>query len=164
MTRKYVDCRDHPSVSGCTLAMSGEENELLAAATAHAVAVHGHTDGDELQAGVRRDLRDEPAADAAPGSFIQLIEFSTTHIDEINAMVGEWAAAIGADRAARWALTTADRDHPNSYVQIVQFADHDAAMRNSDHPATSRFAKRLQDLCDAPARFTNLQVDSATSF
>lgn len=164
MTRKYLDCRDHPSVTGCSLAMSGDDTELLTAAITHAVTVHGHTDGPALREAITGELRDEPVADTTPGSFIQLIEFRTDRINEITAMVAEWATAIGADRGARWSLTTADRDRPNTYIQVVQFADHEAALRNSNHPATRRFAQRLETLCDGPAHFTNLQVQAATGY
>lgn len=42
-----------PSESGCTLAISADtQEELLEAAAAHAVAVHGHTDGPELREGL----------------------------------------------------------------------------------------------------------------
>jgi predicted small metal-binding protein len=59
MARKVADCRDMPSESGCTLTISGEEDEVVAAAVAHAVAVHGHTDGPELAAAIREGLKDE---------------------------------------------------------------------------------------------------------
>jgi len=64
MTRKIADCREMPSESGCTLTISGEEEEVVAAASAHAVAVHGHEAGPELEAAIRDSLQDEqvPAA------------------------------------------------------------------------------------------------------
>ena len=63
MARKYVDCRDTPSVSGCTLALIGEEDELIATAIAHMRSVHGHDGPDaELADMVRADLKDAPAA------------------------------------------------------------------------------------------------------
>ena len=42
--RKVVDCRLYPSEKGCTLRISGTEEEVLEAATQHACSVHGHTD------------------------------------------------------------------------------------------------------------------------
>ena len=60
MTRKIADCRDMPSESGCTLTISGEEDEVVAAAAAHAVAVHGHEPSQELNDAIRSDLKDEP--------------------------------------------------------------------------------------------------------
>ena len=59
MTRKIADCRDMPSDRGCTLTISGEEDEVLAAATEHAVSAHGHTDGAELREMIRAGLKDE---------------------------------------------------------------------------------------------------------
>lgn len=59
MGRKIADCRDFPSDSGCTLTISGEEDEVLNAATQHAVAVHGHEDGDEVRDWLRQNLKDE---------------------------------------------------------------------------------------------------------
>ena len=60
MTRKIAACRDMPSESGCTLTISGEEDEVVAAASAHAVSAHGHEPGPELEDGIRRSLKDEP--------------------------------------------------------------------------------------------------------
>lgn len=57
MSRVVADCRDFPSEVGCTLAISGEEDEVVAAASAHAVAVHGHEDGPDLREMVRSSLK-----------------------------------------------------------------------------------------------------------
>ncbi|WP_377268198.1 DUF1059 domain-containing protein [Peterkaempfera sp. SMS 1(5)a] len=57
--RKVADCRLHPSESGCTLTISGEEDEVLRAATEHACSVHGHTDSPELREQLRGILKDE---------------------------------------------------------------------------------------------------------
>lgn len=50
MSRKYIDCRDYPSESGCTVAISADNSdEVVAAAAQHAVQVHGHQDTPELR-------------------------------------------------------------------------------------------------------------------
>jgi predicted small metal-binding protein len=59
MARKYVDCRDMPSESGCDIAMSGSEEHLMEAAVTHAVTAHGHEDTPELRAEIRGQMRDE---------------------------------------------------------------------------------------------------------
>ena len=59
MGRKIADCRDFPSESGCTLTISGEEDEVVTAATQHAVAVHGHEDTDKVRIWLRENLKDE---------------------------------------------------------------------------------------------------------
>jgi predicted small metal-binding protein len=59
MMRKVADCRDFPSDSKCTLTISGEEDEVVVAATQHAVTVHGHEDTDEVREWLRQNLKDE---------------------------------------------------------------------------------------------------------
>jgi len=61
MGRKVADCRQFPSEMNCTLTISGSEEEVVRAATEHAVSVHGHTDGLELRNQIRETLKDEPA-------------------------------------------------------------------------------------------------------
>jgi predicted small metal-binding protein len=54
MSRKYIDCREFPSESGCTVAISADsEDELVDAAAQHAIQVHGHEDSPELRAQLR---------------------------------------------------------------------------------------------------------------
>jgi len=50
MARRFIDCREHPSDSNCSVAISADDDEeLLEAAVQHAVAVHGHQDSPELR-------------------------------------------------------------------------------------------------------------------
>lgn len=91
-------------------------------------------------------------------SFIQIIEFSTTRIDEVKALLNEWIAKTEGQRNARRATLTADRDESNAYLQIVEFSSYDAAMRNSNLPDTGAFAQRLGALCSKPLAFRNLEV------
>jgi predicted small metal-binding protein len=50
MTRHSIDCRDYPSESNCSVAISADsKKELLDAAVQHAVTVHGHKDSPELR-------------------------------------------------------------------------------------------------------------------
>lgn len=50
MARKYIDCREFPSETNCTVAISADsEAELLEAAVQHAVTVHKHQDTPELR-------------------------------------------------------------------------------------------------------------------
>ncbi|MFE7131158.1 DUF1059 domain-containing protein [Streptomyces sp. NPDC057638] len=59
MTRKIADCRRFPSETNCTLTISGEEDEVVRAATEHAVSVHSHADTPELREQIRASLEDE---------------------------------------------------------------------------------------------------------
>jgi predicted small metal-binding protein len=57
--RKFVDCREVPSESNCTIAISADsESELLEAAVQHAVAVHKHEDTPELRRMIRSAMKD----------------------------------------------------------------------------------------------------------
>jgi predicted small metal-binding protein len=59
MARKYIDCREFPSESKCTLSIAADsEAELLEAAAQHAVAVHGHEDSPQMRAELRKLFRD----------------------------------------------------------------------------------------------------------
>ena len=59
MGRKYIDCREIPSDSPCTVAISADnEDELLEAAVQHAVAVHHHYNTLELRRLIKRGIRE----------------------------------------------------------------------------------------------------------
>jgi hypothetical protein len=56
MNRKMIDCRKFPGP--CTLAISGQEAEVLEAQAWHLVSAHGATDGPELRDRIRAALTD----------------------------------------------------------------------------------------------------------
>lgn len=50
MARQYIDCREFPSETNCSVAIAADnERELIDAAVQHAVAVHGHEDTPEFR-------------------------------------------------------------------------------------------------------------------
>ncbi|HWN26757.1 MAG TPA: DUF1059 domain-containing protein [Actinomycetospora sp.] len=157
MTRMMLDCREVPSESDCSLTLVGEVDEVLEAGAAHAVAVHGHTDGDELREGLRGFLRTAPQA-TVPGTFVQVIEFRTSQYEQIDALMDRWMADIGADRPAGWMVLGRHRDQADAYLQVVAFPSAEAARRNSDNPLTTAFASKMQALCDGPPTFHDLDV------
>ena len=159
MARKSLDCRAVPSERTCTVQIAGEEDEVLELAVAHAVDAHGHTDGPELRAGLRAGMRDEEGLLAEPGSFLQLIEFHARDLDGFGRIVEDWRERMGREATARWGVVAADRDRADTYVEIVAFPDHASAMRNSEHPVTSDFAKRMQEVTEGEASFRNLNVE-----
>ena len=57
--RKAIDCREYPSEKGCTLKISGTEEEVLEAAVQHAVSAHGHQNTPEFREELRGILKDE---------------------------------------------------------------------------------------------------------
>ena len=58
--RKVADCREYPSETKCTLALSGEPEEVVRATSDLAVSVHGHADDREIREQTGAGLRDEP--------------------------------------------------------------------------------------------------------
>jgi hypothetical protein len=59
MSRMYVDCREQPSESRCSLKISGEPDEVVRAASEHAAAVHGHANTPELREMIRSMLKED---------------------------------------------------------------------------------------------------------
>jgi hypothetical protein len=64
-SRKVIDCRNFPNEKNCTIAISGNEEDLLDLAVVHAVSVHGHQQTPELREQIRSMLKDETGAKAA---------------------------------------------------------------------------------------------------
>jgi predicted small metal-binding protein len=55
VSRKYIDCREFPDKTNCTLALCADtEEELLNTAVQHAVAVHGHHDTPQFRQQLRK--------------------------------------------------------------------------------------------------------------
>lgn len=57
--RMILDCRKFPSEKKCSLAISGDEADVLEAAVQHAAARHGHTDSPELRSQLRSMMQEE---------------------------------------------------------------------------------------------------------
>ena len=57
--RKVSDCRDHATATGCTLTISGEEDDVVRAAAEHAVSAHDQKDTLELRQRIRESLKIE---------------------------------------------------------------------------------------------------------
>ena len=91
-------------------------------------------------------------------AFIQVIEFRTSKLDEMEKIGTEWQTAIGSDRTARRRVLCKDRDNPGRYFNIVFFDSYEQAMENSKHPVTQQFAQRLMSLADGAPSFYNLDI------
>jgi hypothetical protein len=89
--------------------------------------------------------------------FVQIIEFKTTRIDELQDLADEMGTDSGPGGALRGTVTQ-DRDRPGWYFNIVEFDSYESAMANSTRPEVSAFAARMAALCEEPPRFYNLDV------
>ena len=90
--------------------------------------------------------------------FVQMIEYTTTKYDEMNRLTDEWLAATEGKRTAGRAVSTQDREKPNTYVDFIEFPSYEEAMKNNDMPETAEFAKKAGELSDGPPIFRNLDV------
>jgi hypothetical protein len=91
-------------------------------------------------------------------TFIQTIEFTTSRIDDVEALMDEWVEATDGARRAQHSVLTADRDRSNTYVQIVEFPSYDEAMNNSNLAQTSELSGKMAALCEGPPIFRNLDT------
>lgn len=91
-------------------------------------------------------------------AFIQTVTIVTDKIEAVESILDEWITATTGERTAQRATLTSDRDHPNTYMQIVEFPSYAAAMDNSRLTQTSRLADRLAQVCKAQPVFHNLDV------
>lgn len=89
-------------------------------------------------------------------SFVQIIEYTTSRPDEMQALGEEFVAARQDDPRPTQVIVYKDRDNANRYLVIARFPSHEAAMANSSSPATQEFAAKMAALCDGPPTFRNL--------
>ncbi|CAN7197644.1 hypothetical protein [Arthrobacter sp. LjRoot14] len=90
--------------------------------------------------------------------FVQIIEFQTSRIEEIEQLGRPSRTEGGTPSTFRRIVATADRDRPGTYFTIVDFDSYESAMENSNRPETSEFAAKMAALCDGPLIFRNLDV------
>ena len=96
--------------------------------------------------------------------FIQIFEFTTTRIDEVEALLDKWVAQSEGRRKVERSVLAADRDRPQTYVQIVEFPSYEEAMQNSSLPETTEFAQKLTALCEGSPQFRNLELVRTDDF
>ena len=57
--RKYIDCREFPSESKCTITIAADtEQELIDLAAQHAASKHQHADTPELRSMLKSAVRE----------------------------------------------------------------------------------------------------------
>ena len=91
-------------------------------------------------------------------SFIQVMQFQTSKIDEIRAAADEWDKATEGKRTVERSVMCEDRDNPGHYTIIVFFDSYEDAMQNSALPETDALSKKTVALGDGPPTFLNLDV------
>jgi len=90
--------------------------------------------------------------------FLQIIEFTTTRLDEVMALDERWEQATAGTRTATSIRITKDRDRPNTYLWAVEFPSAEAAATNNDLPETAEIAEQIAKLCEGDPTFRNLDL------
>ena len=90
--------------------------------------------------------------------FAQIIEFTTSRIDEFNARLDDWMVRTEGRRIPHHAVLRKDRDTENVYLLMVEFASYEQGMENSNRPETGEFAAFLAQISNGPLKFRNLDV------
>ena len=91
-------------------------------------------------------------------AFVQIIEYETDRDEEIRELVARWRAETEGSRTVVRLLHTRDRARPTRYIDIVEFASYEDAMRNSELPQTTKLAEQMVDLCQGPILYADLDV------
>lgn len=91
-------------------------------------------------------------------SFVQIIEYTTSREDEVEALLKETLAATKGRRASGRALRCSDRDKPDTNINIVEFPSYEEAMKNSQLPEIQAMAEQMAKLCDGPPIYRNLDI------
>jgi hypothetical protein len=96
-------------------------------------------------------------------AFVQIIEFRTSKLDEMQKVGKEWDRATEGKRKARRRVLCQDRDQPGRFLNIVFFDSYEEAMQNSALPETDNFSKKMMEFAEGPATFCNLDVEEDQS-
>lgn len=91
-------------------------------------------------------------------TFVQLIDCRTSRFDEMNRLLDEWVEQTKGKRTATHDVIGKDRSDASHFVEIVEFASYEEAMRNSNLPETDRIFRDMVALCDEEPTFTDLDV------
>jgi hypothetical protein len=91
-------------------------------------------------------------------SFIQIIEFRTSKFDEVQALDHKWEQDTEGTRTLRRSIVCRDRNDPKRHLVLAFFDSAESAQVNADLPATTDFAKRVEELVEAPLEFWDLDV------
>ena len=94
-----------------------------------------------------------------PG-FIQIMEFETSKIDELETLMKTFQEERGDALLATKATITEDRARPGHYLVIVEFDSYEEAMKNSNDPVTSEYAEKMTALLTGQQIFHDLNVRS----
>ncbi|MHB1432659.1 MAG: hypothetical protein ACYCVZ_11155 [Streptosporangiaceae bacterium] len=89
---------------------------------------------------------------------MQIVEFSTSDLDQVRRLDDEWEQATEGKRTARRQILVSDRNNPGHSMALVFFDSYESATENSRLPETQDFARKLTALSDGEPVFHDLDV------
>lgn len=132
--RMTADCRSWPSQSGCSLTISGAEEEVVATAAMHAAAVHGHEDNAETRDEIRRTLTE----DRGPGRYgTVMIATLTGNLEAMQQASEQWALERHVPGFLVDELLVGDDGR--TVVLVVFFASREDYERLAEDPEQDRW-------------------------
>jgi quinol monooxygenase YgiN len=91
--------------------------------------------------------------------FVQTVAFSTDRLDEMRALMDEFARTRAGEAPGFVKSTLVkDRDNDGKYLVIAEFESYEQAMENSARPETDAFARQMAELAGGPPSFGNYDV------
>jgi hypothetical protein len=91
--------------------------------------------------------------------FAQIIDFETERLDDIERLLEDVKQRrAGQEGGPTHRILLKDRDTPGRYLSVIEFDSYEEAMRNSEHPETTKMAEQLGELCTRPPRFVNCDL------
>ncbi|MER5384068.1 hypothetical protein ABZZ47_32835 [Streptomyces sp. NPDC006465] len=95
--------------------------------------------------------------------FVQIIDIESERMDEMRQLVEQAEGrSAGREGGPTHRLVLKDRNTPNRYLVLIEFASYEEAMRNSSDPETGKMAEQLAALCTRPPVFTDCDVQETT--
>ncbi|GLW47996.1 hypothetical protein Stsp02_36580 [Streptomyces sp. NBRC 14336] len=91
--------------------------------------------------------------------FVQIIDFETERLDEMEQLVQEVRQGMATKEGGpTHRILLKDRDTPGRYLALIEFDSYEEAMRNSEDPDTSKMAERMGALCTREPRYVNCDL------
>ena len=91
-------------------------------------------------------------------SFIQIMDLRTKNFDELRSLNRQWEQATEGKRTLRRSIVARDRNDADHHLVLAFFDSYEDAMKNSNLPETTEFAKKIADVVDGPMQFLDLDV------
>jgi hypothetical protein len=91
-------------------------------------------------------------------AFMQIIEFRTSSLDEMESVAARWEEATAGKRTAGRRILCRDRAAGNRYFNVVFFDSYESAMQNSKLPETQRFSQEMMSFADGAPTFYDLDI------